>query len=200
MSSKAADLLRRHRVMKSVGPSMGSPMFTGRDLFIVSINVKIRLEGKKGEVGVGQVNGKLQWRIIAFHFLVPWHCHGTAWPLITKSPITSPSQPISGQPCWEDLSICMMKCNQVSTPTFKRTHLAKCSFRPQEPRVRKVKAVTRKEAVGGSTKPYQHFSEYRGKKDQVCITPFPQGMLGVGVPQLDSGPSRPGWHLSWMCF
>lgn len=45
MSSRAADLLRRHRVMRSVGPSVGSPTSTGRDLFSVSINVKIRLEG-----------------------------------------------------------------------------------------------------------------------------------------------------------
>lgn len=44
MSSRAADLLRRHGVMRSVGPSMGSPMFTGHDLFIVSMNAEIRLE------------------------------------------------------------------------------------------------------------------------------------------------------------
>lgn len=86
MSSRAADLLRRHRVMRSVGPSMGSSTFTGRDLFSVSINVKIRLEGKEGEVGVGQVNGKLLWRIIAFYFLVPWHSHVISRPLM-ESPI-----------------------------------------------------------------------------------------------------------------
>lgn len=98
MGSRAADLLRRHRVMRSVGPSAGSPTFTGRDLFSVSINVKIRLEGKNGEVGVGQVNGKLLWRITAFNFLVPWHSHGISRPLSVESPMTSPSQHILGHP------------------------------------------------------------------------------------------------------
>lgn len=77
---------------------MGSPTFTARDLFSVSINVKIRLEGKEG-VGVGRVNGKLLWRITALDFLVPWHSHSISRPLARPELVLLPhSRPVAGHP------------------------------------------------------------------------------------------------------
>lgn len=61
MSSRAADLLTRHRVMRSKGQwGLPGSILRGRDLFIISINTKIRLEARKNALGVkAVVSGKL---------------------------------------------------------------------------------------------------------------------------------------------
>lgn len=59
MSSGEADQPRRHTVMRSVGPSTGSPMFAGRDLFNISTNAKIGLERQERRSG----GGAGEWKV-----------------------------------------------------------------------------------------------------------------------------------------
>lgn len=91
MSSEEADLLRRPRVMRSVGPATGSPMLAGRDLFNVSTNAKIGLERPERRSG----GGAGEWKVTVEKELPTSWSPGTAMasPLVIESPLPHPLVP-----------------------------------------------------------------------------------------------------------
>lgn len=92
--------------MRSVGPSMGSPRFTRRDLFSISINAKIRLESRQdGRSGGGAGEWKVTVETDSFPLPGPLAPPG-------HLPATHPRVPCYltllfhfRAPYWEDLGI-----------------------------------------------------------------------------------------------